>query len=472
MRFDSYSFFIFLGVVLALYYGISGWRARKGVLLLFSYLFYSIWNPPFVLLLILSTFLDWYFARGAYLLTTRRGRLACMWGSVGVNLGLLGFFKYGGFLVENFQALTALLGFEFIPAAPSIILPVGISFYTFQTLSYTIDAYHRKIKPADSFLDYALYVSFFPQLVAGPIVRSNTFLPQCIEAKCFKIDDLAWGAALLVIGLFQKNVLADALLGPVAEEVFATSGAVNMMAAWGGVLAFAGQIFCDFAGYSTCAIGVARMLGFQIPLNFRHPYAAVGFSDFWKRWHISLSSWLRDYLYIPLGGNRISIGRTQVNLMGTMLIGGLWHGASWTFVIWGGLHGLYLVVERWLVVRFGHLSLWKNPPVRVLLAMVTFALLCLTWVFFRANSFQQAFHLCSSMFGLGEETWSLSLRSSGIAFGLMALIFAVHGLNRNSSIEHRLLTLPWWASGLIGGGMLYLMATLSGVDQAFIYFQF
>ena len=158
--------------------------------------------------------------------------------------------------------------------------------------------------------------------------------------------------------------------------------------------------------------------------------------------------------------------------MGTMLIGGLWHGASWTFVIWGGLHGLYLVVERWLVVRFGHLSLWKNPPVRVLLAMVTFALLCLTWVFFRANSFQQAFHLCSSMFGLGEETWSLSLRSSGIAFGLMALIFAVHGLNRNSSIEHRLLTLPWWASGLIGGGMLYLMATLSGVDQAFIYFQF
>ena len=271
--------------------------------------------------------------------------------SLSVNLGLLGFFKYGTFLLDNFITFSELLGIPFTPAKPDIILPVGISFYTFQTLSYTLDIYFRKSRPWSSFLDYALFVTFFPQLVAGPIVRSSEFLPQCLTPRRATLERFSWGLILLVSGLFQKIVVADGLLAPIVEKVYDTGMVPDTLSAWCGTLAFSGQIFCDFAGYSSCAIGVAMCLGFKIPDNFRSPYAAIGFSDFWGRWHISLSSWLRDYLYIPLGGNRKGAAGTYINLMLTMLIGGLWHGASWTFVFWGGLHGLYLAVERMFRTR-------------------------------------------------------------------------------------------------------------------------
>ena len=266
--------------------------------------------------------------------------------SLVANFGLLGYFKYGTFLLENFLAVVRSLGWDLTLATPSIILPVGISFYTFQTLSYTLDVYRRKTTPADSFLDYALYVTFFPQLVAGPIIRAVDFLPQCRRPKSFHGQAIGWGLCLMLLGLFEKMAVADGLLAPIAEAVYDSPAHLDFVSAWCGTFAFAGQIFLDFAGYSLCAIGAALCLGFGIQDNFRFPYAAAGFSDFWRRWHISLSSWLKDYLYIPLGGNRHGWFRTFASLMITMLLGGLWHGASWTFVVWGGLHGFYLAVER------------------------------------------------------------------------------------------------------------------------------
>ncbi|MCD4722509.1 MAG: hypothetical protein K8S13_22030 [Desulfobacula sp.] len=336
MVFNSLTFLVFFGIVLIVHNLRISWTAKKLSLIYFSYLFYAAWNPPFVVLLWISTLVDWkagkkiYFARNIF-----QKRLYLVLSLI-VNLGLLGFFKYGNFLLDNFISIMNVFNISFHPAKPDIILPVGISFYTFQSISYTIDIYKGRMKPWKSSIDFAMYVTFFPQLVAGPIVRATDFLPQCSLPKASSGKQLSWGFFLLVTGLFEKVFMADTLLAPVADAVYSGIGQTGFADAWIGTLAFSGQIFFDFAGYSTCAIGAALCLGFILPDNFRFPYGAVGFSDFWQRWHISLSSWLRDYLYIPLGGNRKGNTRTQINLMLTMLIGGLWHGASWRFVAWGG----------------------------------------------------------------------------------------------------------------------------------------
>jgi D-alanyl-lipoteichoic acid acyltransferase DltB (MBOAT superfamily) len=259
---------------------------------------------------------------------------------------MLIFFKYGTFLLDNFVTLVNALGADFHPAKPNIILPAGISFYTFTTLCYTIDMYKKESKPVNSLLDFSLFVTFFPHLVAGPIVRPPQLVPQFENERKTSQDQIIQGLFLLSLGLFMKVVLADSMLSVAANAVFNAHQPLASLDAWIGVLAFSGQIFFDFAGYSTCAIGVAACLGFTLPQNFLYPYAAIGFSDFWRRWHITLSAWLRDYLYIPLGGNRNGKFKTYRNLMITMLLGGLWHGANWTFVAWGGLHGFYLWVEK------------------------------------------------------------------------------------------------------------------------------
>jgi alginate O-acetyltransferase complex protein AlgI len=238
-------------------------------------------------------------------------------------------------------------------------------------MAYSLDIYLKRAEPSKSFLDFALFVTFFPQLVAGPIVRPTHLLPQFATPRVATPQQLCWGLRLMTIGLFQKIVVADGLLAPTADAAFGAAGMLHPLDAWLGTLAFSGQIFSDFAGYSTTAIGVALALGFGLPDNFRCPYAAIGFSDFWRRWHISLSTWLRDYLYIPIGGNRKGNLRTYANLMTTMLLGGLWHGASWTFVVWGGLHGLYLAAERWLKARFGGMAVWNGVLMQVVLALIT-----------------------------------------------------------------------------------------------------
>ena len=283
-----------------------------------------------------------------------------------------------------------MIGVEYHPPALSIVLPVGISFYTFQTLSYTIDIYLSRTKLSPSFLDFALFVTFFPQLVAGPIVRAVDFLPQLERPRRASSEQFGWGLCLLTLGLFEKIVLSDGILAPVADQIYRATDQVSWAQAWIGTFAFSGQIFFDFAGYSTCAIGAGLCLGFELPTNFRAPYAAMGFSDFWQRWHISLSAWLRDYLYIPLGGNRSSAPRTYVNLAVTMLLGGLWHGASWRFVIWGAIHGFYLMVER-IVRRNRGPVRSESLAVQLATILLTYLMVCITWVFFRAQSLSDAF---------------------------------------------------------------------------------
>ncbi|WP_321538284.1 MBOAT family O-acyltransferase [Flavobacterium piscinae] len=275
------------------------------------------------------------FANKLFVEENQRKRNGWLFLSMFVNLGFLGFFKYGNFLLENFTFLMNSIGIEYQAQPMDIILPMGISFYTFQTMSYTLDMYNRKTKPAKTFLDFALYVTFFPQLVAGPIVRAGELIEQFYEEKKATVNQFIWGLFLLTLGLFQKVVLADTLLSDAADTVFGSKEATNFWDAWAGTLAFSGQIFFDFAGYSTCAIGIAMMLGFVLPHNFLYPYGAIGFTDFWRRWHITLSTWLRDYVYIPMGGNQFGMTRMYVALMVTMLVGGLWHGVAWTFVVWG-----------------------------------------------------------------------------------------------------------------------------------------
>ncbi len=473
MLFNSYTFIVFFALVLACYYLAGSWRIRKGILLVASYLFYAAWNPPFVVLLWISTLVDWFAARRIHHSHSQRRRQLLVALSLAVNLGLLGYFKYGTFILDNFLLLVRSLGWDLHLAAPNIILPIGISFYTFQTLSYTLDVYRRKAAPSDSFLDYALYVTFFPQLVAGPIVRAGDFLPQCREPKAFSGRALGWGLCLMLFGLFEKVALADGILAPVAEAVYDTPVDLDFVSAWCGTLAFAGQIFLDFAGYSLCAIGAALCLGFALQDNFRFPYAAVGFSDFWRRWHISLSSWLRDYLYIPLGGSRHGRFRMFAALVVTMFLGGLWHGASWTFVIWGALHGFYLVLERGvrriIPWRFAEKSLLQIP-----VALLTFFLVCVAWVFFRAESFDKAFGVTAALFGFGPEGATRLLRPEAVvmSLGVTATLLSAHWLMRDTTLTRVVTRTPWWARSLVLAALLVGIVGLAGEDRAFIYFQF
>jgi alginate O-acetyltransferase complex protein AlgI len=472
VTFNSLTFIVFFAIVLALHYAPLPWKLKKFNLLIASYLFYAAWNPPFVILLWISTVVDWWAARAIARTEAPARRRALLMVSLVANLGLLGYFKYGGFLLENFTALAATAGWAYTPPAWDIILPVGISFYTFQTMSYTLDVYLRRAPPAKSLLDFSLFVTFFPQLVAGPIVRPTDLIPQFAVPHLATARQFAWGLFLMTLGLFQKIVVADGLLAPVADEVFKADKSLPALDAWLGTLAFSGQIFSDFAGYTTCAIGLALTLGFSLNDNFRYPYAAIGFSDFWRRWHISLSTWLRDYLYIPLGGNQRGGARTYANLMITMLLGGLWHGAAWTFVVWGGLHGFYLCAERWLKPRLGHLAFWKTFAGRLGLALLTYFLINLTWVFFRAQDFPTAWRMISSMLLLGGGEPLLTTYYMLSAAITVALMLAVHWRMRNRMLHDEIDRLPRAALATMWGGMLFLIAITQGGGDAFIYFQF
>ena len=473
MLFNSLTFVVFFAWVLAVHYAPLPWTAKKVHLLLAGYVFYAAWTPPFVLLLWLSTVVDWLMA--AKLATTEdpRRRKAMLLVSLVLNLGMLSYFKYGGFLLENFTALVATFGIDYKPLAPSIILPVGISFYTFETLSYTLDVYLRRSKPTPKLLDFALFVGFFPHLVAGPIVRPTDLVPQFATPRQATGRMFGWGLLLMTIGLFEKVVMADGVFAPVSDAVFKAATIIAPLDAWVGVLAFSGQIFCDFAGYTTTAIGASLALGFSILDNFRFPYAAIGFSDFWQRWHISLSTWLRDYLYIPLGGNRRGPSRTYVNLMLTMLLGGIWHGASWTFVVWGGLHGLYLSIERVLKAQFGEQAIWRTTWAKIGLALFTYALVNITWVFFRARDFTGASRLLRSMLFIDRSGAPL-LDSYALisAIATISALVVTHWFMRERTLHDTAARVPAPAIGMAWGMMLFLVAITQGGSSAFIYFQF
>jgi len=471
MVFNSLTFVAFFACVLVLHNLPFGWTTRKINLLIASYLFYSAWNPPFVILLWVSTVVDWYAAQGLVKAKREAARHAWMLLSVIANVGMLGYFKYGQFVLDNFSALMAALGVAWQPAHYDIVLPVGISFYTFATLSYTLDVYLRRALPARSFLDYALFVTFFPHLVAGPIMRPTELVPQFEQPRRASADQLRFGLALMTVGLFNKIVLADSFLANVAEKIYDSDKIPGALDAWAATLAFSGQIFCDFAGYSTTAIGVAMCLGFAMPDNFRFPYAAVGFSDFWRRWHITLSSWLRDYLYIPLGGNRHGPHRTYLALMGTMLLGGLWHGANWTFVVWGGLHGLYLAVERVLRARFGNYQ--PGPFAFVMLGLLTYVMVNLTWVFFRAKTFGKAWTVLLGM--LGQNVTAKPILATFALLSVALIVGGIvitHWLMRTRTLESVVARAHPAAVCVVWALMAFAIVIAQGEGSAFIYFQF
>ncbi|MCB1565250.1 MAG: MBOAT family protein [Xanthomonadales bacterium] len=468
MQFDSLTFVLFLALVLGGAAITRGWSGRKTLLLVASYVFYAAWSPVFTLLLAGSSVLDWLLARGIHRSARRSHRRTLLVVSLVSNLGVLALFKYGPFLHANLALLFGAFGLQLEPWRYSLVLPVGISFYTFQSLSYTIDVYRGKVAPIRSLRDFCLFVAFFPQLVAGPIVRFETFAPQLVTPRGPGAAGIATGSIWLLWGLFEKIVLADGVFAPVVDAAWSDIGAVDATMALSATLGFAAQIFCDFAGYSCCAIGAARCLGFSIPLNFRNPYAALGFQDFWRRWHISLSSWLRDYLYVPLGGSRHGAVATARNIMITMLLGGLWHGAGWNFVLWGAAHGLLLVFERVVTSGRGAVACATTLMSKIFWGIATLLAVILLWIPFRAPDATSA----AQMMGALGGAWGTPDFGSGLVFSVFAVLILVQWLVRDKTIDGLLQVVPGWFLAPILAGLLVLIVMSPGDNHAFIYFQF
>src|SRR4051794_15289003 len=473
MLFNSLTFVVFFTIVVTLYWSLRGWKLRKNLLVVASYIFYGAWNPPFALLLFTTTAMDFWLGRKIAKAQDRHAKKRWLVASVCMNLSMLGFFKYGNFLLLNFQWLLARTGIIYQPPHLDILLPVGISFYTFHSLSYTLDIYRGVLQPTRSLRDFILAVSFFPQLVAGPIVRAGDFLPQLEHPPRLKTNQFFWGLALMTLGVFEKIVLADTLLSGPADRIFGYPGPLVALDSCAGVLAFAGQIFFDFAGYSITAIGAALTLGFHLKDNFRFPYAAIGFSDFWRRWHISLSTFLRDYLYIPIGGNQLRPFRAALNLVIVMFLGGLWHGAAWTFVVWGLLHGSYLVIERVARVAFENKAWADNLLTRILVGFATYFAVCIAWVFFRASDFTVASRMLSGMFGGHAHGDAILTTREILEIGLVTVaMILVHWSLRETNIESAVTRLPRWCVTSAWAFMACAIILTQGSSNAFIYFQF
>src|SRR5881396_1277597 len=473
MLFNSLTFVVFFATVVTLYWSMRSWNARKNLLVVASYIFYGAWNPPFAALLFSTTAMDFWLGARIAKAKGRHSRRGWLVASVGMNLSMLGFFKYGNFLLQNFQWLLARIGIIYQPPHLDILLPVGISFYTFHSLSYTLDIYRGVLQPTRSLRDFVLAVSFFPQLVAGPIVRAGDFLPQLVTPPGLRTGQFLWGLLLMPLGLFEQIVLADTMLCGSADRIFGYPGPLVALDSWLGVMAFAGQIFFDFAGYSICAIGAALCLGFHLKDNFRFPYAAIGFSDFWRRWHISLSTFLRDYLYIPLGGNRVGWTRAAINLVIVMFLGGLWHGAAWTFVVWGLLHGSYLVIEHASRALIGERAWTENFAVKLLLGFVTYGAVCLAWVFFRASDFTIATRMLRGMFGGHPHGDAILATREMLQIGIVTFFMMLaHWSLRETNVETAVTRLPRWVVTAAWALMACAIILTQGNSNAFIYFQF
>lgn len=483
MLFNSIEFFLFFPFVFITYYMLPH-RYRWALLLVASYYFYMSWKPEYAILIMASTVIDYFTGLGIGTSKSKKTKLALLLVSLSTNLGLLFTFKYFNFFIDSLNALSALM-----PQGPTfsnvdLILPVGISFYTFQTLSYTIDIYKGGQDPERNFGKFALFVSFFPQLVAGPIERSINLLPQFDRKVSFNYEQVVSGLQLMLWGLFKKMVLADRL-ALIVNEVYGNHENYAGFQLILGTVFFAFQIYCDFSGYSDIAIGTARALGFDLMINFRIPYFSKNIREFWGRWHISLSTWFRDYVYIPLGGNRASEPRWFFNLFITFLISGLWHGANWTFVIWGALHGFYLVaaiVRDKLLARF-NLSWLKFNSDNVFGRMAnvgfTFALVCLGWVFFRAENVSEALHIIQNMAHISKSqigvfTFGNSLKDELLlSLIFLPIMLMVEFLTRKGTVETIVGQLPWfvrWMLYLLFGVFITLFSVFG--SQEFIYFQF
>lgn len=477
MLFNSFGFLVlFLPIVLLVYYPLPH-KAQNRFLLAASCFFYACWDWRFLFPLLFSTSIDYFCASRMQDLhetgESQSSRKKYLILSVVTNLSLLGFFKYFNFFSVSLQQLLGHVGLHVSPWTLRVILPIGISFYTFQALSYTIDVYRGHMHPTRNFFDFLLAVLYFPHLVAGPIQRANTLLPQVIYPRQITAQKISDGIHLIFSGYFKKVFIADNL-APIVNQIFA-SKAPDGFHSWMGIYAFAFQIYCDFSGYTDIARGIAKIMGFEFMLNFNLPYLAVNPSDFWQRWHISLSSWLRDYLYIPLGGNRGGERKTYRNLMLTMVIGGFWHGAAWNFIAWGFYHGSMLIGHRLLQPILKPLphpaSAFGRGLSRVLWTVVMFQFTCYGWLLFRADSFHQIANmtlaLAHPLHGYDPE---LALRIALFALPLMFVQVLQHLTGKLNIFEFE-----WFPSGARAAAyavLTYFVLFLGGQPEAFIYFQF
>lgn len=476
MLFNSVEFVIFIAIVLPIYALLRG-QALRAFLVTASYIFYGWANPFYCFLLLASTILDFNVGRALYRADKERTRRQLLFLSLAGNLGLLGIFKYSGFFVKSVNDIASVVGFDLGLIPPEIILPVGISFYTFQTLSYTIDIYQGKMQPTDDFLSFALFVAFFPQLVAGPIERARDLLPQLKRKQTTTGDDAIVGVTRILWGMMKKVVIADniaifvnQIYGPLFE------GASNIelvMATW----LFAFQIYFDFSAYSDIAIGLARLMGIRLHENFRHPYISRNVAEFWRRWHISLSTWLRDYLYFPLGGSRKGMTRTVINVVIVFFLGGLWHGADTKFIIWGlwiGMAiGLYNLVAGYLNIKHD----WQRRfYIHDIIGIVfTFQVIAVSWVFFRASSMEQAMLIFGRL--LSVDMWAISGAWESYAFSLaqrwlifLALAHLIRGIGLTKPLQR--IRHPYLISVFWGILLTVMLVFYANTSETFIYFQF
>lgn len=478
MFFNSLNFALFFPVVFVLYWFVANKNLKtQNILLLFaSYFFYACWDWRFLFLLIFSTFLDYYTGIKMHESQTERHRKIWFWLSIGINLGFLGVFKYYNFFADTLATSLATLGITVSPYSLAVVLPVGISFYTFHGVSYVIDIYKRRITPERNFIDYSVFVSFFPLLVAGPIERATHLLPQIKKPREFNYSQAVDGMRQVLWGMFKKVVIADKC-AEYANMVFNNSvdysGSDHVL----GAVFFAFQIYCDFSGYSDIALGTARLLGIELLKNFNFPYFSRDIAEFWRRWHISLSTWFRDYLYIPLGGSKVGTLTKVRNTFIIFIVSGFWHGANWTFIVWGALNALYIMPSiifnnnrnNMEIVAQGKLLPTAKEVGAILL---TFALTVVAWVFFRSASVGDALAFISRT--LSPSLFSLPTLNVKIISVLLLLFFGIEWLGREQHYALATLGITWakplrWGMYLM---LVVLIATYAGAKQQFIYFQF
>lgn len=487
MLFNSIEFLIFLPIVVIVYF-LLNYRHRWIFLLIASYYFYMSWKPEYIILIVVSTLVDYVCGLQMGQAKNQKTKKLLLIISLVSNLGILFCFKYFNFFNDSFREVFHYYSIGYFIPDFDLLLPVGISFYTFQTLSYTIEVYRGKMQPEKHLGRFALFVSFFPQLVAGPIERASNLIPQFETKFNFDYERMRSGLLLIGWGLFKKVVIADRL-ALFVNEAYNNVHEYQGISFFIATVFFAFQIYCDFSGYSDIAIGTAKIMGYDLMENFKRPYFSKSVSEFWKRWHISLSTWFRDYLYIPLGGNRMSKPRVYFNLFITFLVSGLWHGANWTFVVWGGLNGLYLLFPLWYKSTTDKLGIGNIKFGKRMNVFITFSLICFAWIFFRANTIGDAQYIITHLFSgwddfikvfeyrstIGDKIILLNQpkREFFVALLTIATMEIVHMIQRRGSVRVQLFDRPAWVRWTVYIGLVLAIMNLGVANEIpFIYFQF
>jgi D-alanyl-lipoteichoic acid acyltransferase DltB (MBOAT superfamily) len=472
MLFNSFEFAIFLPVVFLLYWFVfnKSIKLQNLFLLIIGYIFYGWWDWRFLFLIAFSTLFD--FAIGILLdkTTNNQKRKWLFAASCIVNIGLLGFFKYFNFFIDNFILAFETIGYHIHPVSLKIILPVGISFYTFQSLSYTTDIYRRKMKPTTDFISFAAFISFFPQLVAGPIERAFHLLPQFHSKRKFDSDEAVKGMRQILWGLFKKIVIADTL-STYVDQIFASYDTSPGSTLLLGAIYFSVQIYCDFSGYSSIAIGTARLFGFSLLQNFNYPYFSLNVSEFWRKWHMSLTSWFRDYVYIPMGGSRGTLRKTIFNTLFVFALSGFWHGANWTFIVWGLLNGLFIIPNLLFGNKKNNITVSETSISGIVRMLITFMLITFTWIFFRSVNISQAFNYIDGLFSKSLFTYPVQ-HGMAMTLPLITILFGVEWLRKREMKISQPQFMPTYLRWSIYLLLIIICLAFFKQNQSFIYFQF